>query len=75
MYPVHIASLFHNYILLNEIIKNLKDVNMYAAHEHPWTPLLLASANSSEDERNCRMGELAAQRRDTTVKHLIQKGA
>ncbi|XP_078311118.1 uncharacterized protein LOC144617578 isoform X2 [Crassostrea virginica] len=75
MYPVHIASLFHNYELLNDISRNIKDVNMFTNDDDPWTPLLLASANNSEDEINCRMGELAAHRRDETVKLLIQKGA
>nr|XP_022328968.1 ankyrin-1-like [Crassostrea virginica] len=75
MYPVHIASLFHNYNLLNDIGRNIKDVNIFTTDEDPLTPLLLASANNSEDEINCRMGELAAHRRDETVKLLIQMGA
>ena len=75
MYPVHITSLFHNYVLLNDILKHEKDVNMLTDHEDHWTPLLLASANDTEDRRKCRLDETAARRRDKTVKLLIQKGA
>ncbi|XP_078312029.1 uncharacterized protein LOC144618901 [Crassostrea virginica] len=74
-YPIHIASLFHNYDLLDEIIKNNTDVNMFSNHEQPWTPLLLASANAVEEIGKHASISTTAFKRDETVKCLLQKGA
>ncbi|XP_078312031.1 uncharacterized protein LOC111136086 [Crassostrea virginica] len=74
-YPIHIASLFHNYDLLDEIIKNNTDVNMFSNHEQPWTPLLLASANAVEEIGKHALISTTAFKRDETVKRLLQKGA
>ncbi|XP_078311621.1 uncharacterized protein LOC144618795 isoform X2 [Crassostrea virginica] len=73
--PIHIASLFHNYDLLDEIIKNNTDVNMFSSHEQPWTPLLLASANSVEEIGKHASISTTEFKRDETVKRLLQKGA
>ena len=73
MIPIHVISVFHNYILLDDIIKNSNETNMFTADDVRLTPLILASCNSMEDEKECF--STAALRRDKTVESLIQKGA
>ncbi|XP_078310486.1 uncharacterized protein LOC111133220 isoform X2 [Crassostrea virginica] len=73
MFPVHVISVFHNFNLLDDIIKNSNETNMFTTHDSPFTPLILASLNSMEDKKECFSA--AALRRDKTVQRLIQKGA
>ena len=73
MFPVHVISVFHNHNLIDDIIKNSNEANMFTTDDPPFTPLSLASLNSMEDEEECFTA--AALRRDKTVERLIQKGA
>ncbi|XP_078310475.1 uncharacterized protein LOC144618392 [Crassostrea virginica] len=73
MFPVHVISVFHNHNLIDDIIKNSNDANMFTKDDLPLTPLSLASFNNMEDEKECF--STAALRRDKTVERLIQKGA
>ncbi|XP_078311433.1 uncharacterized protein LOC144618711 [Crassostrea virginica] len=73
MFPVHVISIFHHHNLIDDIIKNSNEANMFTTDDSPFTPLSFASLNSMEDEEECFTA--AALRRDKTVERLIQKGA
>ena len=56
LHPIHIASVFHNYELLKELIKRGGNVNLVHGSKPAWTPLTLAIMNNTEkclEESNC----------------------
>ncbi|XP_078311510.1 uncharacterized protein LOC144618752 [Crassostrea virginica] len=73
MFPVHVLSVFHNHNLLDDIIKNSNEANMFTTHNPPLTPLILALLDNMEDDKKCFSA--ANLRRDNTVERLIQLGA
>uniref|UniRef100_A0A8W8M656 Novel STAND NTPase 3 domain-containing protein n=1 Tax=Magallana gigas TaxID=29159 RepID=A0A8W8M656_MAGGI len=58
LFPIHIVSVFHNYKLLNEMIKMGADVNL-KMNENGWTPLTLAAGNDTEEYEDFHHGESA----------------
>nr|XP_034308583.1 ankyrin-3 isoform X2 [Crassostrea gigas] len=74
LFPIHIVSVFHNYKLLNEMIKIGADVNL-KMNENGWTPLTLAAGNDTEEYENFYHRESGAARRDKTVQILLSNGA
>nr|XP_034308574.1 uncharacterized protein LOC117683480 isoform X2 [Crassostrea gigas] len=74
LFPIHIVSVFHNYKLLNEMIKMGADVNL-KMNENGWTPLTLAAGNDTEEYEDFHHGESGATRRDKTVQILLSNGA
>lgn len=69
--PIHIASLFHNYELLNELIQIGVDVNSKTDNNAHWTPLQLAAGNATEE----RGEESSIIRRNETIKLLLKNNA
>eukprot|EP00105_Crassostrea_gigas_P043355 XP_019927503.1 PREDICTED: serine/threonine-protein phosphatase 6 regulatory ankyrin repeat subunit B-like [Crassostrea gigas] len=73
-YPIHIVSVFHNYELLNKLIKIGVKVNQMTDNSSCWTPLALAAGNNTENgDYNHR--ESGAELRDETVQLLLSIGA
>ena len=69
MYPIHIVSLFHNYNLLDHVIKTPGDVNRFSCDM--WTPLHLALKMEKNREEESKESD----QREKTVEGLIQRGA
>nr|XP_022287454.1 uncharacterized protein LOC111100100 isoform X2 [Crassostrea virginica]XP_022287461.1 uncharacterized protein LOC111100100 isoform X2 [Crassostrea virginica] len=69
LYPIHIASVFHNW----ELILPGMDVNARTDENDYWTPLQLAAANDIE-EFDIKDGDYTS-RRDKTIQVLIEHGA
>ena len=44
---------FYNHNLLDDIIKNSNEANMFTTGDPHFTPLSLASSNEEEDEMEC----------------------
>nr|XP_022306072.1 uncharacterized protein LOC111112665 isoform X3 [Crassostrea virginica] len=78
MYPIHIISVFHNYHILDNVIKEDTNVDIFTTDKNAMTPLLLASGNKAQ-ERGCqieRKGKSTdSTSRNKTVERLIFSGA
>eukprot|EP00105_Crassostrea_gigas_P040731 XP_019924879.1 PREDICTED: ankyrin-1-like [Crassostrea gigas] len=72
LYPIHIVSVFHNYELLNELVKN--GVNVNKKCNFGLTPLLCAAGNDTEDYKNDYHKEPGETRRYKTLQLLLSKG-
>ncbi|XP_078323059.1 uncharacterized protein LOC144622286 isoform X2 [Crassostrea virginica] len=68
--PIHIASLFHNYKLISELVSHGISVNMKVDASPHLSPLILAIRNETLQDM-----EFANQNRDETVNALLQNGA
>ncbi|XP_034301452.2 ankyrin repeat domain-containing protein 50-like [Magallana gigas] len=75
VFPIHIVSVFHNYELLDELIKSGANVNQKTDDCECFTPLMLASGNETQENGNYNHGESGATRRDKTVEILLRNGA
>ncbi|XP_065924639.1 uncharacterized protein [Magallana gigas] len=73
--PIHIVSVFHNYELLNELIKIGVKVNQKTDGYAGWTPLMLAACNDTREYRDINHEKSGAERRDITVQLLLSNGA
>eukprot|EP00105_Crassostrea_gigas_P037644 XP_019921792.1 PREDICTED: uncharacterized protein LOC109618466 [Crassostrea gigas] len=73
--PIHIVSVFHNYELLNELIKIGVKVNQMTNDHGGWTPLMLAAGNDTREYRDINHEKSGAERRDNTVQLLLSNGA
>ena len=71
LYPIHTATVFHNYELLKELIELGGNVNLVLNNKSAWTPLTLAIANDTEQF----LKESNFSSRDETVKILLRNGA
>lgn len=59
LFPVHIASVFHNYEILRELLKVKDNVNKRTYDEDRWTPLILAAANETDEIKDMQKQTLA----------------
>ena len=76
LYPIHIVSVFHNYNLLDNVIKTPENVNMFSIDGMKWTPLVVASVIGTQKVEKSRQTDFTeSDQRDKTVRCLIQKGA
>lgn len=75
LYPIHIASAFHNSEILQELIRIDKKVDILADNDDGWTPLILAAAydNCGYDD-NFKEKE-SETKRNETVQLLLRNGA
>ncbi|XP_062579112.1 serine/threonine-protein phosphatase 6 regulatory ankyrin repeat subunit B-like [Saccostrea cucullata] len=73
-YPIHIASVFHNYEIIPELIRLGADVNMLSAGD-VWTPLILAAGNDEEHLREAGKKTKEGERRNKTISFLLNYGA
>nr|XP_022304610.1 uncharacterized protein LOC111111766 isoform X2 [Crassostrea virginica] len=78
MYPIHIISVFHNYHISDNVIKEDTNLDIFTTDKNAMTPLLLASGNKAQ-ERGCkneRKGKSTdSTSRNKTVERLIVSGA
>ena len=73
MYPIHIISVFHNHHILDCVINQDTNLDIFTTDKNPMTPLMLASGNNTQE-----IGYTAkdmALRRDETVYILLRRGA
>lgn len=73
--PIHIVSVFHNFMLLKRLIKIGFDLNSNSFGEGKWTPLVLAAGNDTEDNQYYNDGISSDLRRDKTVTLLLENEA
>nr|XP_034330481.1 uncharacterized protein LOC105323896 [Crassostrea gigas] len=73
--PIHTVSLFHNYDLLNKLIKEGVNVNKKIDNNSGWTSLMLAAGNDIRENEDYYHRETGAERRDKTVQLLLSNGA
>lgn len=73
--PIHIASVFHNFILLEKLIEIGFDLNLMSDSKGKWTPLVLAAGNDTEENQYYHDGMSSDSRRDRTVTLLLDKEA
>lgn len=60
LFPIHIVSVFHNYEILQELLEIKEvDVNLRTDDEESLTPLILAAANETEENKHMQMQTLA----------------
>lgn len=70
LHPIHIVSAFHNYKILNELLKVGVDVNLKTDNRKYFTQLIIAVGNDTEEDKdNCQSG------RNDTVEILLSNGA
>lgn len=75
LYPIHIASAFHNSEILQELIRTDKKVDILADNDDGWTPLILAAGYySCEYDDNFKEKEDETKRNET-VQLLLGNGA
>ena len=77
MYPIHIVSVFHNYHILDNLINDTTNVDIFTTGENPVTPLMLASENYTQEIRENEWGLDSREsiQRNRVVEALLQKGA
>ncbi|XP_065925457.1 uncharacterized protein [Magallana gigas] len=71
-YPIHIASRFHNYEILRELIQVKNNVNLRTGM-YGYTPLMLAVLNTDTSEHKNK--ETTNQSIDFTIELLLTHGA
>lgn len=52
LFPIHIASVFHNHEILRELLKVKDNVNLRTNDDDSWTPLILAAANETDENKD-----------------------
>ncbi|XP_061193926.1 uncharacterized protein LOC133202172 [Saccostrea echinata] len=72
--PIHIASVFHNFPIIEELVRLGTDVNKFIT-EYKLTPLLLAVANDDEHFKEAGMDTNEGERRNATIICLLNNGA
>lgn len=72
--PIHIASMFHNFEILDELIRLGFNVNLLTAQMN-LTPLLLAAGNNSTTNYETEDQSSSKARRNKTVQILLSNGA
>lgn len=71
--PIHTASMFHNYEILNTLIQAGADVNSETTDtENTWTPLTLAAGHGSEENEE---NTSKITKRDKTIHLLLRNEA
>ncbi|XP_078328666.1 uncharacterized protein LOC111112983 [Crassostrea virginica] len=77
MYPIHIVSVFHNYHILDNVINDTTNVDIFTTGENPMTPLMLASENYTQEirENEWELDSRESIQRNRVVEALLQKGA
>ncbi|XP_065924950.1 serine/threonine-protein phosphatase 6 regulatory ankyrin repeat subunit B-like [Magallana gigas] len=73
LYPIHIASLFHNHEILRTLIQVKNNVNLRIGTQEGCTPLMLAVYNTDTSEQKNK--ETKKQPIDITVELLLTHGA
>ncbi|XP_062567640.1 ankyrin repeat domain-containing protein 17-like [Saccostrea cucullata] len=72
--PIHIASVFHNFSIIQELVKFAANVNKFTTYGN-WTPLMLAAANDDEHLRETGLHTKEGERRNKTILCLLNNGA
>lgn len=75
LYPIHIASVFHSYDLLLELITFYDDIDVMTDDKSGWTPLTLAVANDCGENENCNSKQSSDMLRNKIVQLLLNNGA
>lgn len=73
--PIHIVSVFHNFTMLEELIKLGFNVNLKSDIKGKWTPLVLAAGNDTVENQYYNDDMSSDIRRDKTVTLLLKEGA
>lgn len=75
LYPIHIASVFHSYDLLLELITFYDDIDVMTDDKSGWTPLTLAVANDCGENENCNSKQSSGMLRNKIVQLLLNNEA
>ena len=77
MYPIHIISVFHNHHILDCVINQDTNLDIFTTDKNPMTPLMLASGNNTQEIGHIAedMESVESVWRDKTVDILLQSGA
>ncbi|XP_062591048.1 serine/threonine-protein phosphatase 6 regulatory ankyrin repeat subunit C-like [Saccostrea cucullata] len=74
--PIHVASVFHNFLIVEELVKLGADVNTLATNDNCVPPLALAAANDEEHLKEAGRKDIkTGERRNATINCLIKYGA
>lgn len=73
-HPIHFASMFHNFEILQELIQFGVDVNL-SIRAYYWTPLMLAAGNDTKDNDEYAEEKISETKRNKTVQLLLNNGA
>lgn len=73
--PIHIASVFNNNEILQELLQVGADVDQKTSNENSWTPLTLAAGNQTEENEETENITSTQSRRNETIKLLLSNGA
>lgn len=74
VHPIHFASMFHNFEILQELIQFGVDVNL-STEGYYWTPLMLAAGNDTKDNNEYAEETISETKRNQTVQLLLNNGA
>ncbi|XP_065941837.1 serine/threonine-protein phosphatase 6 regulatory ankyrin repeat subunit B-like [Magallana gigas] len=75
LFPIHIASAFHNNDILRELLENGADVNLKTTDENQLTPLTIATGNKTEEKEENDNENSSHSSRSCTVEVLLSHGA
>lgn len=75
LYPIHIASVFNNNEILQELLQVGADVDQKTTNYNYWTPLTLAAGHQTEENNDIESKTSSQNRRNETVELLLSKGA
>ncbi|XP_062593543.1 ankyrin-1-like [Saccostrea cucullata] len=71
--PIHVASIFHNFSTLEELVRLGADVNKLTK-DGWWSPLLLAAANDEDHIKEAGIETKTGERRKNTIICLLNNG-
>ncbi|XP_061185180.1 uncharacterized protein LOC133193235 [Saccostrea echinata] len=72
--PIHIASVFHSFSIIEELVRLGANVNMLTT-DNEWTPLILAAYNDEEHLKEAGRQTEGGKRRNKTILCLLNNGA
>ncbi|XP_062595836.1 uncharacterized protein LOC134257209 [Saccostrea cucullata] len=72
--PIHFASVFHNFLIIKELVRLGADVNKFTP-DNMWTPLLLAAGNDENHFKEAGIDTKTGERRNYTSICLLNNGA
>lgn len=71
LHPIHIASVFHNYKILRELIRLEVDVNLQT-YDDGSSPLVLAAGNDITEHVEYKINNLSENMRGKTIEVLLE---